>query len=106
MGGYSKIVPTLKDAAGVVTTRAVVNYVVTEYGVTNLWGLTMPQRARELIRLAHPDDREALDKAAFERFGSAFKTMSSRNCLRFRTEKEKAMGTGYENKGMSSSANT
>jgi len=82
--GYSKIVPQLKEGAGVVTTRAVVNYVVTEYGVCNLWGLTMPQRARELIRLAHPDDREALDKAAFERFGSSFTTMSAQTCLRFR----------------------
>jgi len=82
--GYSKIVPQLQEAAGVVTTRAVVNYVVTEYGVTNLWGLTMPQRARELIRIAHPDDRETLDKAAFERWGSSFTTMSNRNCFRFR----------------------
>merc|ERR1712061_601021 len=67
--------------------KIVVNFVVTEYGVTNLWGLTMPQRARELIRIAHPDDRESLDKAAFERFGSAFTTMSSQNCIRFRMDK-------------------
>jgi len=82
--GYSKIVPQLKEAAGVVTTRAVVNFVVTEYGVTNLWGLTMPQRARELIRIAHPDDRESLDKAAFERWGSSYTHMSNLNCFRFR----------------------
>jgi acyl-CoA hydrolase len=93
--GYSKIVPQLKDAAGVVTTRAVVNYVVTEYGVTNLWGLTMPQRARELIRIAHPDDRESLDKDSFERFGSSFKSMTSQNCLRYRAEKE--LTGGYTN---------
>mmetsp|Transcript_163303 Transcript_163303/g.313665 ORF Transcript_163303/g.313665 Transcript_163303/m.313665 type:complete len:493 (-) Transcript_163303:74-1552(-) len=93
--GVSKIVPQLKEAAGVVTTRAVVNYVVTEYGVVNLWGLTLPQRARELISLAHPDDREWLDKAAFERFGSAFTTMSSKNCFRFR--KDKILTSGYSN---------
>jgi acyl-CoA hydrolase len=93
--GVSKIVPQLKDAAGVVTTRAVVNYVVTEYGVVNLWGLTLPQRARELITLAHPDDREGLDKAAFERFGSAFTAMSSKNCFRFR--KDKILTSGYTN---------
>jgi len=90
--GYSKIVPQLKDAAGVVTTRAVVNYVVTEYGVVNLWGLTLPQRARELIKIAHPDDRESLDKAAFERWGSSFTTVTSRNCLKFRQAKETAGG--------------
>jgi acyl-CoA hydrolase len=94
--GYSKIVPQLKEAAGVVTTRAVVNYVVTEYGVTNLWGLTMPQRARELIRLAHPDDREMLDKAAFERFGSSFKAMSSKNCLRYRMGEEMTAGSVHK----------
>jgi acyl-CoA hydrolase len=86
--GHSKIVPQLKDAAGVVATRAVVNYVVTEYGAVNLMGLTMPQRARELISIAHPLDRVALDRAAFERWGSSFTTMSSKNCLRFRQAKE------------------
>jgi acyl-CoA hydrolase len=92
--GYSKIVPQLKDAAGVVTTRAVVNYVVTEYGVVNLWGLTLPQRARELIKIAHPDERESLDKAAFERWGSSFTSVSSKNCLRFRQEKGE-MASGF-----------
>ncbi|MEX0811368.1 MAG: acetyl-CoA hydrolase/transferase C-terminal domain-containing protein [Chitinophagales bacterium] len=64
--GDSKIVPTLKEGAGVVTTRAHVHYVVTEYGVANLYGKTIEERNKELIRIAHPDHREALEKAAYE----------------------------------------
>ncbi|CAI4232074.1 unnamed protein product [Auanema sp. JU1783] len=66
--GKSKIVPTLAQGAGVVTTRGHVNYVVTEYGVANLWGKNVRERARELINIAHPDDRENLEKEAYERF--------------------------------------
>jgi len=66
--GIARIVPTLKNGAGVVTTRAHVHYVVTEFGVVNLWGKNLKQRARALINIAHPEDREALDKAFFERF--------------------------------------
>lgn len=66
--GVPRIVPMLKPGAGVVTTRAHVHYVVTEYGVAYLWGKNLRQRAKELISIAHPDDREALDKACFERF--------------------------------------
>lgn len=66
--GESKIVPFLKEGAGVVTTRAHVHYIVTEYGVANLYGKNLRQRATELIGIAHPDHREALEKAAFERF--------------------------------------
>ncbi|XP_055373795.1 4-hydroxybutyrate coenzyme A transferase [Condylostylus longicornis] len=66
--GISKIVPLLKPGAGVVTSRAHVHYVVTEYGVAELFGKTMRQRAHALINIAHPDHREALEKAAFERF--------------------------------------
>jgi acyl-CoA hydrolase len=65
--GVSKIVPMLKPGAGVVTTRAHVHYIVTEYGYAFLFGKTLRQRAYELIRIAHPDHREALEKAAFER---------------------------------------
>ncbi|CAB3223006.1 unnamed protein product [Arctia plantaginis] len=65
--GASKIVPTLKAGAGVVTTRAHVHYVVTEQGVAYLFGKTLRQRAYELIKVAHPDHREELEKAAFER---------------------------------------
>lgn len=65
--GESKIVPVLKEGAGVVTTRAHVHYIVTEYGYAFLFGKTLRQRAYELIRIAHPDHRQALEKAAFER---------------------------------------
>lgn len=68
--GESKIVPFLKQGAGVVTTRAHVHYIVTEYGVANLYGLNLRQRAAELIKIAHPDNREELERAAFERFST------------------------------------
>ncbi|MCG9911908.1 MAG: 4-hydroxybutyrate CoA-transferase [Flavobacteriales bacterium] len=73
--GISKIVPTLKTGAGVVTTRAHMHYVITEYGVVNLFGLNLRQRAKALIRIAHPDHQEILDKAAFERFGPRYYTL-------------------------------
>ncbi|XP_056635348.1 4-hydroxybutyrate coenzyme A transferase [Diorhabda carinulata] len=65
--GQSKIVPILKPGAGVVTTRAHAHYVVTEYGIAYLFGKSLRQRAHALINIAHPDHREALEKAAFER---------------------------------------
>ncbi|MFQ5571201.1 MAG: acetyl-CoA hydrolase/transferase family protein [Rhodothermales bacterium] len=68
--GDSRIAAYLKQGAGVVTTRAHVHYVVTEYGVANLYGKNLRQRARALINIAHPDHREALEAAAFERFKS------------------------------------
>ena len=68
--GGSKIVPFLKPGAGVVTTRANAHYVVTEYGVANLYGKNMRQRAKALIEISHPNHREMLEKAAFERFKS------------------------------------
>jgi acyl-CoA hydrolase len=66
--GVSRIVPFLKQGAGVVTTRAHVQYVVTEYGVANLYGKNLRQRATALIEIAHPSQREELERAAFERF--------------------------------------
>ncbi len=66
--GVSKIVPFLKEGAGVTTTRAHVHYVVTEYGVVNLYGKNLRQRAKALIEIAHPDHREELEKAAHERY--------------------------------------
>ncbi|KAL5014333.1 hypothetical protein ScPMuIL_008603 [Solemya velum] len=65
--GQSKIVPILKDGSGVVTTRAHVHYIVTEYGIAQLFGKNLRQRAWELINIAHPDHRESLEKASFER---------------------------------------
>ncbi|HZW28466.1 MAG TPA: acetyl-CoA hydrolase/transferase C-terminal domain-containing protein, partial [Trueperaceae bacterium] len=66
--GETRIVPFLKPGAGVVTTRAHVHYVVTEHGVADLYGKNLRQRARALIEVAHPDHREALERAAHERF--------------------------------------
>lgn len=66
--GISRITPMLKQGAGVVTTRGHVHYVVTEYGVVNLYGKNMEQRAKLLISIAHPDHRETLEKAFYERF--------------------------------------
>lgn len=67
--GYSKIVPFLKEGAGVVTTRAHVHYVVTEYGVAYLFGKNLRQRAMALLNIAHPIHREWLEKEIIKRFG-------------------------------------
>jgi acyl-CoA hydrolase len=64
--GESKIVPFLKQGAGVVTTRAHAHYVVTEYGVANLFGKNLPQRAQALADIAHPNFRESLERIAWE----------------------------------------
>lgn len=66
--GVPRIVPHLKDFAGVVTTRGHVHYVVTEYGVAYLYGKNLRQRAKALINISHPDDRELLTKACYDRF--------------------------------------
>jgi acyl-CoA hydrolase len=79
--GESKIVPLIRsvrynprisdiqfvEGAGVVTSRAHVHYVVTEYGIAQLFGRNMRQRAYELIKIAHPNHRASLEKSAFER---------------------------------------
>lgn len=64
--GESKIVPFLKAGAGVVTTRAHVQYVVTEYGVAYLHGLNLEERSRALIKIAAPEHREDLERKFFE----------------------------------------
>jgi acyl-CoA hydrolase len=74
--GVSKIVPTLTPGAGVVTTRSHVHWIITEHGAVNLYGKSLQERAKLLIKIAHPDAREELDKAAFERFGSHFHFVS------------------------------
>lgn len=66
--GVPRIVPCLKEGAGVVTTRGHVHYVVTEYGVAYLFGKNLRQRAKELISISHPDDREMLMKYCYDRF--------------------------------------
>jgi acyl-CoA hydrolase len=64
--GESRIVPFLKKGAGVVTTRAHVHYVVTEYGVAHLFGKTMGQRAQALLDISHPDLRENIARAYYD----------------------------------------
>ena len=66
--GESRIVSFLKEGAGVVTTRAHAHYVVTEFGVANLYGKNLRQRARALIDISHPDHRETLEREALARF--------------------------------------
>ncbi|PUB30957.1 acyl-CoA hydrolase [Elizabethkingia sp. YR214] len=66
--GVPRIVPFLKEGAGVVTTRGHIHYVVTEYGTAYLYGKNLRQRAKALIDISHPDDREMLERAAHERF--------------------------------------
>lgn len=68
--GISKIAPELTLGAGVVTTRSHVHWFVTEYGAVNLYGKSLQERARLIISVAHPDHREALDRAAFDRYGA------------------------------------
>ncbi|MDB5145503.1 MAG: acetyl-CoA hydrolase/transferase [Mucilaginibacter sp.] len=66
--GISRIVPFLKEGAGVVTTRGHVHWVVTEFGMVNLFGKNLKQRAHALIEIAHPDHREFLLKSYSQRF--------------------------------------
>ncbi len=66
--GTSRIVPFLKEGAGVVTTRGHVHWVVTEYGIVNLFGKNLKQRGRSLISIAHPDHRESLERFFHERY--------------------------------------
>jgi 4-hydroxybutyrate CoA-transferase len=63
-GTASRIVSSLRQGAGVVTTRAHVRTVVTEFGVAELWGRSLRERAQELIAIAHPDFRDELSAAA------------------------------------------
>jgi acyl-CoA hydrolase len=63
----TKIVPTLQVGAGVVTTRADVSYIVTEYGVAYLFGKNLRQRAEALINIAHPNFRQMLEEEAKKR---------------------------------------
>ena len=64
--GLSKIVSTLKPGAGVVTTRAHVHYVVTEWGVADLYGKSIKERIRAMINIAHPEQREQLEREVSE----------------------------------------
>ncbi len=68
-GKVSRIAVALKEGAGVTTTRSHVRYVVTEYGVAELFGATLPERARRLIAIAHPDFRDELTSYAKKVYG-------------------------------------
>ncbi|PTM10987.1 MAG: 4-hydroxybutyrate CoA-transferase [Bacteroidetes bacterium] len=63
--GISRIVPFLKPGAGVVTTRSHVHYVITEYGIANLYGKTIKQRVKALTEIAHPNFRESIERDYF-----------------------------------------
>ena len=67
--GKAKIVPFLNPGAGVVTPRADAHWIITEFGAVDLYGKSLQERAKLLISIAHPEDREMLDRASFERFG-------------------------------------
>jgi acyl-CoA hydrolase len=64
--GESRIVPFLKPGAGVVTTRSHVQYIITENGIADLYGKTIKQRAAEMIRIAHPNHQEWIEKTYFD----------------------------------------
>ena len=64
--GISRIVPSLKPGAGVVTTRAHVHYIITEYGIADLYGKTIKERIKALVNIAHPNHRENIEREYFE----------------------------------------
>ena len=74
--GKNKIVAELNPGAGVVTPRADAHWVVTEYGAVDLYGRSLQERAKLLTGIAHPDDREMLDRQAYERFGPHYHNFS------------------------------
>jgi acyl-CoA hydrolase len=76
--GVSKISPILLPGSGVVSTRANMHWIVTEFGAVNLYGKTMQERAKLIISIAHPQHRESLERAAFERFGPHFHYISKK----------------------------
>ena len=64
--GESRIVPYLKQGAGVVSTRSHVQYIITENGIANLYGKTLKQRVVEMVKIAHPTHQESIERAYFE----------------------------------------
>ncbi len=66
--GESKIVSMLKQGAGVVTTRAHVRFIVTEYGIADLYGKTIKERIAAMIGIAHPDHREQIQREAYTNY--------------------------------------
>lgn len=74
--GKNKIVGSINSCGGIVTPRADAHWIVTEYGAVDLYGRSLQERAKLLISIAHPDDREMLDREAFERFGPHYHNFS------------------------------
>lgn len=72
-GKISRIVPFLDHGSSVTTSRNDVEYIVTEYGIADLRGKTLKQRASALIKIAHPDFKDALIKEYEKRFKENFK---------------------------------
>ena len=66
--GESRIVPFLKQGAGVVSTRSHVQYIITENGIADLYGKTLKQRAKDMVRIAHPDHQERIEREYYELF--------------------------------------
>ncbi|MCA6423030.1 MAG: acetyl-CoA hydrolase/transferase family protein [Flavobacterium sp.] len=64
--GESRIVPYLKQGAGVVSTRSHVQYIITENGIADLYGKTLKQRTAEMVRIAHPNHQESIEKGYYE----------------------------------------
>ena len=69
--GESRIVPFLKPGAGVVTTRSHVQYIITEYGIAELYGKSLRQRSKAMVQIAHPEHRESIERAYFELLSKA-----------------------------------
>jgi len=68
--GESRIVPYLKQGAGVVTTRSHVHYIITENGIADLYGKTLRQRVSEMVKIAHPNHQESIDRQYYEMLNS------------------------------------
>lgn len=64
--GESRIVPFLRQGAGVVTTRSHVQYIITENGIADLYGKTLKQRMNEMVKIAHPSHQESIERQFFE----------------------------------------
>jgi len=79
--GVSKIVPTLSEGAGAVTTRNHIHWFITEYGAVNLYGKPLQERSKLIISIAHPKYQEELDRAAFDRFGPHYYYVSGKDGL-------------------------
>ena len=82
--GESKIVGFLRQGAGVVTTRAHVRYIVTEYGLADLYGKSLRERARAIIDIAHPDHRENLEKIAREQLSLRLYSVCNKHAIECR----------------------